>query len=144
MTYTIRSYDPDHGTILVEFSNSVSFNLSVPMDANGILLTGDPLSTFIAGFAPAPSKSDLIKNANAIMSLVVPTPTAPITWSDIRTKRNASLQSTDWTQIADAPLSIETKAAWVTYRQSLRNIPQAFSAPAAVVFPTSPTANSVG
>jgi len=38
----------------------------------------------------------------------------------VRLWRNAELASTDWTQVADAPVNAE---AWATYRQALRDLP---------------------
>ena len=39
----------------------------------------------------------------------------------IRSKRNVRLNKTDWTQLPDVDLTAEQKAAWQTYRQSLRD-----------------------
>ena len=41
----------------------------------------------------------------------------------VRNYRNYLLQQSDWTQLPDAPLSIEQKVQWVSYRQQLRDIP---------------------
>lgn len=42
-------------------------------------------------------------------------------WASInRGKRNNLLAKYDWTQVADAPVD---KAAWATYRQALRDLP---------------------
>jgi hypothetical protein len=38
----------------------------------------------------------------------------------LRLWRNAQLQATDWTQVADAACD---KAAWAKYRQALRDLP---------------------
>lgn len=43
----------------------------------------------------------------------------------VRPERNRLLLNSDWTQLADAPLSAEEKAAWATYRQTLRDLPPA-------------------
>lgn len=40
----------------------------------------------------------------------------------VRGQRNAKLAESDWTQLPDAPLSAEEKAAWAAYRQQLRDI----------------------
>jgi len=53
----------------------------------------------------------------------------------IRAERNSKLTESDWTQIADAPVD---KAAWATYRQSLRDIPQQAGFPTNVVWPVEP------
>ncbi len=42
--------------------------------------------------------------------------------AQVRAARDRALSASDWTQVADAPVD---KAAWVTYRQALRNLPQA-------------------
>ena len=38
----------------------------------------------------------------------------------VRLWRNVQLASTDWTQVADAPVDA---SAWATYRQALRDLP---------------------
>ena len=53
----------------------------------------------------------------------------------VRNKRNSKLTESDWTQVADAPVD---KAAWATYRQSLRDIPQQAGFPTNVVWPVEP------
>lgn len=66
-------------------------------------------------------------------------PTPPeLTWDDIRSKRDGLLIASDWTQIADAPLTTEQKAAWATYRQALRDLPQTYETPDDVIWPTQP------
>ena len=40
-----------------------------------------------------------------------------------RNTRNQLLSDSDWTQVADSPLSDADKALWVTYRTSLRDLP---------------------
>jgi hypothetical protein len=42
----------------------------------------------------------------------------------LRAERNNKLSLCDWTQVADAPLSVEQKAAWAAYRQELRDLPE--------------------
>lgn len=59
-------------------------------------------------------------------------------WHVVRTQRNALLASCDWTQVADAAASAENVAAWVTYRQVLRNVPQTQTDPDAIVWPVPP------
>ncbi|MBO59915.1 MAG: hypothetical protein CL440_06895 [Acidimicrobiaceae bacterium] len=43
--------------------------------------------------------------------------------SPVRHRRNALLIESDWTQMADSPLTDEKKAEWATYRQELRDFP---------------------
>jgi hypothetical protein len=56
-------------------------------------------------------------------------------WEQIRLWRNAELARTDWTQIAD---STANKAAWATYRQALRDLPQQNGLASEVSFPELP------
>ena len=39
-----------------------------------------------------------------------------------RTERNKLLETSDWTQMNDSPLTNEAKTAWATYRQELRGL----------------------
>lgn len=55
--------------------------------------------------------------------------------AEIRKKRNAKLTLCDWTQVIDAPVD---QAAWATYRQALRDIPEQEGFPETVVWPTQP------
>jgi hypothetical protein len=71
-----------------------------------------------------------------------PTPETPepelLTWDTIRAERNFLLSQSDWTQLADAPLSPEQKQAWTVYRQALRDVPSSFTTPEEVVWPEIP------
>lgn len=60
-------------------------------------------------------------------------------WEMIREKRDELIAQTDWTQTGDAPITDEKKAEFATYRQALRDIPQTYSNPDDVVWPTKPT-----
>lgn len=53
----------------------------------------------------------------------------------IRTERNRLLTQSDWTQLPDAGTD---SAAWATYRQALRDIPQQAGFPDRVTWPTKP------
>lgn len=61
-----------------------------------------------------------------------------VRWDLVRRKRDKLLTACDWTQISDAPLSAEQKAAWALYRQNLRDIPQQPTEPENVVWPIEP------
>lgn len=54
---------------------------------------------------------------------------------EARTKRNALLASSDWTQVADAPVD---QAAWATYRQALRDITIQAGFPEQINWPEAP------
>ena len=44
-------------------------------------------------------------------------------YSILRSERNTLLYQSDWTQLADAPLTSDKKQEWATYRQALRDLP---------------------
>ena len=54
---------------------------------------------------------------------------------EVRGERDSKLSSSDWTQVADAPVN---KQAWATYRQALRDIPLQAGFPWNVSWPTQP------
>jgi len=56
-------------------------------------------------------------------------------WNDLRQGRNARLADSDWTQVPDAPVD---QAAWATYRQKLRDLPENTTDPREVVWPQEP------
>jgi hypothetical protein len=56
-------------------------------------------------------------------------------WTNVRSKRDALLVQSDWTQLSD---SSADKVAWASYRQALRDIPQNFSNPEDVTWPAKP------
>jgi hypothetical protein len=59
-------------------------------------------------------------------------------WDQIKNWRNAQLAKSDWTQVADAPVD---KAAWATYRQALRDLPEQGGLADEAVFPAQPGGN---
>ena len=62
-----------------------------------------------------------------------------VIWEPIRLKRERLVRDTDWTQMPDAPLTVEKKAEFTAYRQVLRDIPQTYDNPDDIVWPTKPT-----
>lgn len=54
----------------------------------------------------------------------------------VNEKRKNLLQQSDWTQLPDVPL--ETKQAWATYRQALRDITAQEGYPFDVIWPVPP------
>ena len=55
--------------------------------------------------------------------------------ANARSQRDTLLTQTDWTQVADAPVD---KAAWATYRQALRDVPQQIGFPTTITWPEKP------
>ncbi len=56
----------------------------------------------------------------------------------VRAERDGRLAECDWTQMSDTPLDDEARAAWATYRQALRDVPQQGGFPDAVEWPNKP------
>ena len=52
---------------------------------------------------------------------------AKLTWDKIRAARDELLKESDYTQLLDAPVDVAKQAEWATYRQELRDVPQAHS-----------------
>lgn len=69
------------------------------------------------------------------LSTVTAAPDTAGEWLVIRHRRNQLLTECDWTQLPD--VAEATRAAWVPYRQALRDLTEAAS-PADVVWPTMP------
>lgn len=55
-----------------------------------------------------------------------------------REDRDQRLAACDWTMLADAPLTDTQRAAWVTYRQALRDVTEQARFPAIFDWPTTP------
>jgi Phage tail assembly chaperone protein len=78
---------------------------------------------------------------------------ASLTWVDVRTqaqqeeaaanqikaRRKIRLESSDWTQLPNGPLSAQQQQDWAAYRQALRDITNQSGYPFTVVWPVPPT-----
>lgn len=62
---------------------------------------------------------------------------------NVRANRDLMLNSCDWTQMNDSPLSDSKKDEWKTYRQTLRDFPATVAGDVVdfnqVIFPTAPS-----
>ena len=56
----------------------------------------------------------------------------------IRRKRNNLLANSDWTQLSDYPLDEDTRSAWATYRQNLRDLTDNIDENGEVDYPVAP------
>ena len=59
-------------------------------------------------------------------------------FTGVRMTRNGLLRDSDWTQLADVPLDADEVAAWVTYRQALRDLPSTSETGSGLTWPTPP------
>ncbi len=76
-----------------------------------------------------------IEDASGALSDPLP---QPPTAGEVRAERNARISATDWTQLSDAPLTADRKAAFAAYRQALRDLPTQNGFPGAVEWPVEP------
>ena len=60
-------------------------------------------------------------------------------WIELRNRRNGYLSDSDWTQGPDSPLTEQQKQEWVTYRQTLRSLPENTTDPRTPTWPTKPS-----
>lgn len=79
---------------------------------------------------------DTPKPSQAELDAAWPAVRDALAWDTVRAERDRLLASSDWTQVADAPVD---QQAWAVYRQTLRDIPQDFTTPDEVVWPTPPS-----
>lgn len=131
--YQIRAFDEANAQLIVEFDGMPLVAVDLIIDENGNVPEGEALDSAIRQYMPTwhmERKRKLesgIANAEAIKALVVPSPQLealkPSKDSLERETRNRLLLMSDWTQLADAPLTEEQKQAWSVYRQELRDLP---------------------
>lgn len=77
------------------------------------------------------SIGDIYENGQFIK----PEPDVSAAADSVHAERNAKLATSDWTQVADAPVD---KSAWATYRQALRDITSQSGFPFNVQWPQEP------
>ena len=63
-------------------------------------------------------------------------PDQPDPWESIRQKRDQLIRDSDWTMIPGVTVD---QAQWSAYRQILRDIPQTYTNPEDVIWPTPPS-----
>lgn len=100
------------------------------------------LPAYSTAIAPPAEQAGFIRTWNGtawaqvqIPSIPEPEPYVP-TESDVRVQRNGLLAASDYTQLADVPIA--NRAAWITYRQALRDIPAQGGFPESVTWPEPP------
>ena len=59
--------------------------------------------------------------------------------SSLRAERNRRLTESDWTVLADSPLTTAKKTEWKAYRTALRNFTAGEGFPFSVEWPTEPS-----
>ena len=103
---------------------------SIPSDAVEI---SD--ETYRSLFTQQAEGKQIVPNDDGYPIAITP-PIIEPTWEQIKAQRDKLLQQCDWTVLTDSPVS--NQSDWLSYRQALRDIPQDFTTPEEVVWPTVP------
>lgn len=104
----------------IDFTDTISYE--------GLQIPKDPYNRDYKQFA------EEVRNGEAELVPHVP---APLTWEDVRYKREELLRETDWVGLNDIT-RIVNKSDWIEYRQKLRDLPQIYTSPQDVVWPEKP------
>jgi hypothetical protein len=108
--------------------DELGYNEAVP-------LKREPFTTYTIEWVKG---GDLIYRKTEISAVVDEAARDAAEADAVRTKRDKLLDDSDWTQLADAALSGEEKAAWATKRQAWRDVPQQDGFPWVVTWPAAP------
>jgi hypothetical protein len=84
---------------------------------------------------------EIVPDENGYPTAIFPS-VIPATWEKVRKLRNALLKISDWAALPDAEPK-PSKEAWLGYRKLLRDIPDQFTTPDAVVWPAAPTSAEI-
>lgn len=90
-----------------------------------------------SSFRSIATAADVLPGETAVDELPASLLTA-IAAIEARQQRDRMLAASDWTQVADAPLTTTQRAAWAAYRQALRDVPAQAGFPGAVNWPVAP------
>jgi hypothetical protein len=101
------------------------------------LASGDPRK-MKAVLIPADEENNIPEHLELELDAALEAAAAEQDMNQLRSQRNAKLSLCDWTQVADAPLSVEQKAAWAAYRQDLRDLPENTVDPSNPSWPSEP------
>ena len=93
-----------------------------PYQIGGMCIPPDPNNTDYARML-----AEVAAGEAEILPYVEPS----ATWDSIRAARNAKLAASDWMAATDRTMTQAER----TYRQALRDVPQTFASPSAVVWP---------
>lgn len=108
----------------------------VDIPADAVEITAERRADLLAAQAAG---SAIVPDENGYpIAAEQPAPDPEIAMQLLRDRRARLLRQSDFTQIPDAPFTEEQRAAWATYRQALRDLPETFSDPATVVWPVPP------
>lgn len=139
-TYNVTSVDNENGLMTVEFSSE---GLQTIESVMRVPYAHENTDWLIKSFAPLHVWDEMLQQKQIVevgTSGVGSAQTAQLpTESEIAVaRRDTLLIQSDWTQLADVPMTTEKRAEWATYRQALRDITAQDGFPTAIEWPTSP------
>ena len=102
-------------------------------EARNAVIRVDETGNVVAYFPDDAGYSEAAAKVSGVAGTI--TKALPITEDEARKHRDGLLAASDWTQVADAPVD---QAAWATYRQALRDIPQQQGFPCEIAWPAKP------
>lgn len=140
-----------HGNILIQYGSGEAEPTHNSVDADGFTwLEADRAMDIIMNYWTGSAWSTKTARPNAwsiweseawVDNVDTKANLQAATLANLKIQRTALLYSSDWTQVADAPISDSKKAEWVTYRQALRDVPEnntAVTELTDIVWPTAP------
>ncbi len=109
-----------------------------PMDESNILIPAgcveiEPPATIEGQIARWDGSAWTVEDIPAPEPEPEPEPVDPAV--EARAERDSLLSSSDWTQVADAPVD---QAAWASYRSLLRDVQAQYGFPNTIIWPTAP------
>ena len=102
-------------------------------DSQQAVIRVDDIGNVIAYFPGDDGYDDAASQASSIADTITKRP--PANPDNVRAERDRLLAASDWTQVSDAPVD---QAAWATYRQALRDVPQQAGFPDNITWPEVP------
>jgi hypothetical protein len=144
----IIAFDSSFGSIVVkyfsdEYPEGMVYNIDLPI-VDGAYPSEQEIQALIENMKPAGQMERLVAVRSATPPANLTTtpneviPDLSTTASGVRAIRDQMLASSDWSQLPDAPLSDLGRAAWVEYRQMLRDVPEQAGFPENVEWPLPP------
>lgn len=116
------------------YDDQIHGTASIPLDA--LLITDEQHRLLLE--AQADGRVIAVADGQVVVQEPQP-PTTEQLLDALRRKRDRLLRESDFTQIPDAPLSDDARAAWAAYRQALRDLPEIYADdPASAIWPTLP------
>jgi hypothetical protein len=129
-----------------DFPTGFVYNIDIPVSDSGY-----PAEAEVENLIKLMCPTEQIKRVTALKSIKPPdsflglvniNQQEPLDALDkaqqVRGMRNNLLSESDFSQLPDVLLSVEEKAAWVEYRQELRDLTKQSGFPDVVVFPVPP------